>query len=100
MSIFTKAQTALEAAMPLSHAIQATAPTTPPTQLDIVEDKLDWIIGKLKATKSVAVGVADEDITALKAQLSAVSTAVAALSTPPVAVPAPAPAVATPTPTA
>lgn len=92
LSIFTKGQAALEAAMPLSHAVKATAPAAPKTQLDIVEDKLDWLIGKINGMKTVSVGVADEDIASLKDQLTAVTAAVAKLSVPPVAVVAPAPA--------
>lgn len=72
--------------MPLSQAIKATAPKVAQTQLDIVEDKLDWLISQLKGVKSISVGVANEDIEALKAHLKTVSDAVTALSNPPVAV--------------
>lgn len=80
------------AAVPIAQALKPKA-----TQLDIVEDKLDYLIANLKNVKTVTVGVADETIADLKAQIQKVSDAVAAVNVPAVAPVAVAPVVVAPT---
>jgi hypothetical protein len=87
MSLFSKAESALEAAMPLSQAVKATAPAAAKTQLDIVEDKLDWLCSLLNGVKTISVGVADEDIAALKTQIQTATDAINKLSAPHVVAP-------------